>query len=316
MAAVDSVLSSLRTRLPEAGLSEGVQKAWIYWARVFLGRFPERRPESLVGEDLELFLRQLAQKEEFDAAARRLAQDACVFLLGEVLGVHDAALDRIVEGAHQGKTPVLLTPAQVNQLLDELSGSHWLIASLVYGAGLRLLECVRLRVRDLKNNRVVVCDASGRACRETVLPGRVREAMRLHLEQLKLQHIRELADGFGGAQLPLGMRAPASTSRAWVWQFLFPGPYLSEPTRRAAPALRAHTPEMEVRQAIEHAARLAGLPAAVSANTLRNSFAAHLLQRGVALADVERLLGVEPRSRQPDARDVQPAPQRSRAAAC
>jgi site-specific recombinase XerD len=291
------LLVSMRSRLSERRLSDRVEKAWLYWARGLLMAHPDRAPESINADDVRGYVHSLADGRYKSKAAQWQVTQACVFLLRNVAGVDDPELDALLEAARPARKPSILSPPEVQSLLAELSGTSWLMASLSYGAGLRLMECVRLRVRDLKGNRIVVCDISGRASRETVLPERVRETMAAHLEQLKLQHIRELADGFGGVQLPLAMRASASMSRSWSWQFLFPGPYMQGSAGPGSGALRGHITEPEIRQAIEQAARMAGLEKPVAENTLRNSFAAHLLQRGVALCDVEKLLGINDQER-------------------
>ncbi|AKS40953.1 tyrosine-type recombinase/integrase [Wenzhouxiangella marina] len=292
---INALIVRMRSKLGERELSPRVLKAWLYWARCLLMANTDRAPEDLDSEDIRRFVDQLHRRRPLNPPTRRQLLEACVFLLREVLGSSDEGLPSLLEFGEQDRQPVILSPAEVQALLEQLDGTDWLVASLVYGAGLRLLECLRLRVQDLKPDRIRVCDASGRPSRETVLPDRVRGPIRAHIEALKLQHIRELADGFGGVQLPLGMRAPTSMNKSWSWQFLFPGPYSQDPSRRERMALRGHCLEAEVIEAIERAARQAGIERPVSANTLRNSFAAHLLQRGVAVTDVEKLLGLEPR---------------------
>lgn len=287
-----SLISRMQARLDGEEMSENVRKAWLYWARQFL-EFNLNRPVDALGEsDVEAFLAALDQRRQLSAGARRQAFKAVRFLLDHVLVLSLDGLDAIAERLQRESGPLLLTPSQVQQLLGCLTGSDWLLASLVYGSGLRLMECVRLRIRDLEPDRILVRDTNGRLLRETLLPARVRDPIRAHQEELKLRHIRELAEGYGGAQLPAGLRAAPATARSWMWQFLFPGPYMGEPGRPDGPVLRCHLPEPEGRQIIESAARQAGIGGSVSAATLRNSFAAHLLKRGVAVGDVERLLGI------------------------
>jgi len=291
------LLVSMRSRLSERRLSDRVEKAWLYWARGLLLAHPDRAADSITADEVRAYAQSVANGRYKSKAARWQVVQACIFLLRDVAGAEDPELEALLKAARPARKPSILAPPEVQSLLAELSGTSWLMASLSYGAGLRLMECVRLRVRDLKGNRIVVCDLNGRASRETVLPERAREAMAAHLEQLKMQHIRELADGFGRVQLPLAMRASTSMSRSWSWQFLFPGPYMQGSAGPDGSALRGHVTEPEIRQAIEQAARMAGLEKPVAENTLRNSFAAHLLQRGVALCDVEKLLGINEQER-------------------
>ncbi|MEN1728114.1 MAG: tyrosine-type recombinase/integrase [Pseudomonadota bacterium] len=289
----------MRSKLGELELSERVEKAWLYWGRGLLESYPDRAPVTLTATEVKSYARDLVQRKQSSEAAERQIIKACVFLLRSVLGAPDPGLKELLLSARKKRKPAILSPGQVQALLAQMRGSSWMMASLSYGAGLRLMECVRLRVRDLKGNRIVVCDANGRTLRETVMPERAREPMRAHLEQLKMQHIRELADGFGGVQMPVGMRVGESAGRSWTWQYLFPGPYMKDSGAGKGQTLRGHITEPELRQAIEQAARMAGIEQPVSENTLRNSFAAHLLRRGVALCDVEKLLGVGSEERGP-----------------
>lgn len=294
---IRQLLLSMRTRLGERGLGEKVEKAWLYWARDFLLAHPDRNPGQLGADDIQRHVESRARARQVSQAVQHQMIRACVFMLRDVLGSDSPELAMLWQSTRSTPQPVILAPGQVQALLAELDGPSWLMASLSYGAGLRLRECVRLRVRDIKDHRIVVCDASGRVLRETVLPERVRDPLRAHLEGLKIRHIRELADGFGGVQLPLNSAVPAASGRSWAWQFLFPGPYMSDSGGPDAQALRTHTSPTEIRQAIEQAARMAEIDRPMSENILRNSFAAHLLQRGVDMTDVERLLGVGPGDR-------------------
>lgn len=287
----------MRSKLADLGLGERVEKAWLYWARGFLLAHPDRDPTQLRAGDIQSYVESLARARQSGPEVQRQITRACVFLLRDVLDSSSPELTMLWQSARSRVRPVILTPSEVQALLNELDGASWLMASLSYGAGLRLMECVQLRIRDLRDRRIIVRDSNGRMTRETVLPDRVRDSVRAHLEALKLQHIRELADGFGGVKLPLNANMPASANRSWAWQFLFPGPYMSETSGRGATTLRSHVSPAEIRQAIEQAARMAALDRPVSENTLRNSFAAHLLQRGVAISDVEKLLGVSSSAR-------------------
>jgi site-specific recombinase XerD len=301
-AEIRQLLLAMRNRLGEQGLGEKVEKAWLYWARDFLLSHQDRKPEQLDAADVRSHVRARAQARRVSQAVEHQMTRACVFMLRNVVGSGSPELTLLWQSTQSPPRPVILSPGQVQSLLEHLDGEIRLMASLSYSAGLRIRECVRLRVRDIKDHRIVVCDSMGRPARETVLPERVRDPLRSHLEKLKIRHIRELADGFGGVQLPLNSGVPSSACRSWAWQFLFPGPYMGESGGGDERALRTHTRSIELRQAIEQAARMAELDQPMSEKILRNSFAAHLLQRGVALADVEKLLGVGPGDRSRRAR--------------
>jgi integrase len=287
-----TLIGQMRISLDGRDYSENVQKAWLYWARSLLLFHESKSPDNLTLDDVEAFLKHLDSRRQMTAASRRQALKAIEFLLVDVLSLDIPGLKTLVEHCERSVRPVILSPAEVQRILACLKDAEWLMASLIYGAGLRLMECARLRVRDLEGSRIIVRDPTGRFNRETVLPERVREPLKMHLEALKLQHIRELADGFGAVQLPPGIKAALSTSRSWAWQFVFPGPYLAGQSKYDQDCRRTHVSDVDIRHAIESAARKAGIERPVSGNMLRNSFAAHLIQRGVAVEDVERLLGV------------------------
>lgn len=287
-----TLVGRLRELLDDQEISDNVKKAWLYWARSFLLFHSDLAPEAIEVGQVDAFLKHLEIERRASPASQRQALEAIRCLLEDVLEQDLPGLASLIDDRLRQTGPTVLTPGEVQQMLACLQGSDWLMASLVYGSGLRLMECVRLRVRDIEGERIVVRDRNGRFQRDTILPLRVRDPLRAHLEDRKLEHIRELADGYGAAQLPGAGLASSSIARSWVWQFLFPGPYLSSSRDSQAPCWRTHHPEPEARHAIEAAARKAGLNIRVTGNTLRNSFALHLIERGVAGADVERLLGV------------------------
>ena len=287
-----TLIGRMRAHLEGRDVSDNIQKAWLYWARSLLLFHEGRSLETLQVEDIRAFLNHLDSCRRLTPASRRQAMMAVECLLTEVMDLEVPGLREMVERTRRRDRPVVLTPHQVQQLLSHLHGEYWLMASLVYGAGLRLKECVRLRVRDLEADRIVIRESNGRFNRESVLPKRVREPLREHMEELKLQHIRELADGLGSARLPPRIKPVMATSRSWAWQFVFPGPYDTAAGGHESDRPRDHIADSDLADAIERAARKAGIDQAITANTLRNSFATHLIQRGVAVTDVERLLGI------------------------
>jgi integrase len=263
----------------------------LYWARSLLLFHEMKDAETLTAGDVEVFLEHLAGHHQASPVSLHQAALASEFLLVQVQQRQVDGLQNLVVRTRQRAGPVILSPQEIQRILGCLSGPYWLIGSLVYGAGLRLMECVRLRIRDIGGDRILVRDANGRFGRETVLPERVRDPLKAHLEELKIIHIRELAEGYGNVQLPAGLRASGSLQRSWMWQFVFPGTYVTEVSAREKISLKAHLPEPRAHQAITAAAEKAGIEHKVSGSTLRNSFAAHLISRGVAVGDVERLLG-------------------------
>lgn len=288
-----TLVGQMRAVLDQRDISDNVKKAWLYWARSLLLFHGDQAPESLCCDEIESFLKHLEVDRRISPASLRQAVQAIRCLVDEVLQLETEEIDALLASRLRRTSPTVLSPREVQLLLGSLDGTDWLIASLIYGAGLRLMECVRLRVVDIEAERILVRDRNGLFKRETVLPVRVRDPLRAHLEDRKLQHIRELADGQGAAQLPASVPFSPAMARSWSNQFVFPGPVVAPSPRDPDFSWRLHYPEPEARHAIEAAGRKAGLQVQVTGNTLRNSFALHLVERGVNPAEVERLLGID-----------------------
>jgi integron integrase len=218
---------------------------------------------------------------------------ALLFLHRDVLGGDIGWIDKIVPAKRSTRLPVVLTPSEVRAVLGDLKGTSWLMASLVYGTGLRLMECCRLRVKDMDFERreVVVRDGKGRKDRVTMLPDSLKEALRAHLVRVKVQHVRELAGGTGAVALPgaLERKYPAA-AREWGWQWVFPAARFYA-DRETGELKRHHRHESVLQRDVKEATRKAWITKPASCHTLRHSFATHLLESGTDIRTIQELLG-------------------------
>jgi integron integrase len=252
-----------------------------------------QHPLRLGPVQVQDFLTHLAVDRSVASSTQNQAKSALLFLYREVLGVQLPWLDEIVGAKQPQRLPVVLTPSEARALLAELSGTTGLVASLLYGTGLRLIEALRLRVKDVEFERreLVVRDGKGAKDRVTVLPENLVLPLQAHISRVRAQHQRDLSAGRGDAWLPdaLAVKYP-NASRAWGWQWVFPSSRQSIDPRTGAEH-RHHLYENTVQKSVAGAARRAGIVKPCSPHVLRHSFATHLLQAGYDIRTVQELLG-------------------------
>ena len=287
------LLDQLREELRVRHLSLRTEDAYVDWARRFILFHGKRHPQEMGAAEVSAFLGHLAVERHVSASTQNQAKAALLFLYRVGLGVDLPWLDQVVQAKRSPRVPVVLTPGEVRTLLEQMEGTMALVAHLLYGTGMRLMEGLRLRVKDVEFHRheVIVRDGKGGKDRVTMLPDRVAPALRAHLERVRALHVQDLAEGFGEVFLPDALDVKFKTAaRAWGWQWVFPSAQRSMDPRSGR-TRRHHLQPESVQKAVRLAARAAELVKPVSPHVLRHSFATHLLLAGQDIRTVQELLG-------------------------
>jgi integron integrase len=283
----------IRGTLRAGHYSHLTERAYISWIRRFVDFHRGRDPAELGADEVRAYLTHLAVDRKVAPPTQNQALNALLFLYRRVLGIELAWIDDVVRAKKSARLPVVLTKDEVQATLAELQGVYWLIASLLYGSGLRLMECLRLRVKDLDfdQRQIVVRSGKGGKDRVTVLPNSVVAPLRVHLARRREQHQHRLARGGGEVYLPYALdRKYPNAGRSWPWQFVF-GANMDVFLRDLGRAVGWHLHEKSVQRAVQSALRRAGIEKPASCHTLRHSFATHLLQRGQDIRTIQELLG-------------------------
>lgn len=286
---LDQVRHALRVR----HYSYRTEQAYVGWTRRFIIFHRKRHPAQMGQPEIERFLTGLAVDQRVAASTQNQALAALLFLYREVLRCEVGWLETLVRAKRPQRVPVVLTRGEVEAVFAQLTGLMWTMGMLLYGAGLRLMECDRLRVKDLDFERreIAVRDGKGGKDRVTMLPACVVGPLHEHLTAVRALHRRDLAAGFGRVMLPDGLaRKYANADREWSWQWVFPASKLSTDPRVGV-RRRHHLHETVLQRAVHVAARAAGLAKRVGPHTLRHSFATHLLEAGYDIRTVQELLG-------------------------
>ena len=287
------LLERLRNRVRLKHYSIRTEYVYVDWARRFILFHRKRHPKEMGAPEIEAFLTHLAVDRKVSASTQNQAKSALLFLYKEVLGIDLPWLDGIESAKASRRLPVVLTPREARLLLNELSGTMGLVVGLLYGTGMRLLEGLRLRVKDIEFERreVVVRDGKGGKDRVTVLPENLIVPLRQQLVSAKRLHEQDLAEGLGAVWLPNALAVKyRNAPKAWGWQYVFPSPVRSIDPRGGA-ARRHHIYPESVQRAVREAARRARIAKPVSPHALRHSFATHMLQAGYDIRTVQELLG-------------------------
>lgn len=287
------LLDEVRVALRRRHYSRRTEEAYVAWMRRYIAFHGLRHPRDLGEAAITDFLSYLAAKERVSAATQNQALNALLFLYRRVLGRDLGALGDTVRARTPGRLPVVLSRDEVRAVLGELSGVFCLIGLLLYGSGLRLLECLELRVKDVDPGRrqIIVRRGKGQKDRAVPLPEAVRARLPDHMRHVRRVFEADRQAGLGGVTLPDGLdRKFPNASREWGWQFLFPaGRVCRDP--RWGPPTRFHLHETAVQREVTAAARRAGLAKRVTCHTFRHSFATHLLEDGYDIRTVQELLG-------------------------
>jgi integron integrase len=270
------------------------EQSYVAWVRRFVFFHGKRHPKDLGAKEVIAFLSHLAVEERVSATTQNQALSALVFLYRHVLDRELEGLGAAARASQRRSLPVVLSRDEVRAVLGQLHGTKKLQATLLYGAGLRLMECLRLRVKDLDLGRsqLSVRQGKGRQDRISTLPQRLRDPLVRHLERVGDLHRRDLAHGYAGVPLPDALaRKYPNASREWCWQWVFPAARLTRDPRSGRGMLRYHLHPTVLQRSVKEAARLAGITKRVTCHTFRHSFATHLLEDGADIRTVQELLG-------------------------
>ncbi len=287
------LLDQVRQQIRLRNYSIRTERVYAEWIKRFIRFHAYRHPAEMGAAEIETYLSHLAVKRDVSASTQNQALAALLFLYKQVLKQELPWLDNVVRAKRPQHMPVVLTRDEVQRVLARLSGVPWLVASLLYGAGLRLTEALRLRVKDVEFSRreILVRDGKGQKDRVTVLPGTVIAVLQEHLLKVKRLHERDLAEGFGRANLPYALaRKYPNAAAEWGWQFVFPSVNRSEDPRGAG-TFRHHIHEKTIQRHMREAVRQAGIIKPATPHTLRHCFATHLLEAGQDIRTVQELLG-------------------------
>ena len=287
------LLDQVRGKIRIKHYSLRTEQTYLDWIKRFIRHFGKKHPKDMGAVEVEAFLTHLAVAGNVAASTQNKAKSALLFLYREVLEITLPWLDNVTQARTPKRLPVVLTRAEVWSLLERLEGTHWLIASLLYGTGLRLMEGLRLRVKDVEFSRgeILVRDGKGFKDRVTMLPAKLAPRLEAHLEKVHALHQRDLASGYGEVYLPYALdRKYPTAGREWMWQYIFPSATLSVDPR-SGKTRRHHLQDQAVQRALKQAVRDAGVNKPATPHTLRHSFATHLLEGGYDIRTVQELLG-------------------------
>lgn len=287
------LLDQVRQRLRVKHYSMRTEQAYVGWIRRFILANGKRHPRDMGEREVEAFLTLLATKGNVAAGTQNQALSALLFLYREVLKLELPWMENVVRAKRPRRIPVVLSREEVTRLLSALDGQLWLMAALLYGTGMRLMECIRLRVKDVDFGRgeIVVRDGKGGKDRRVPLPLRLREPLQAAIERACLLHAPDLVDGLGEVWLPHALaRKYPNAARETGWQYVFPSPQRSVDPR-SGKMRRHHVDDSVLQRAVRAARKLAMIDKPATCHTLRHSFATHLLEAGHDIRTVQELLG-------------------------
>ncbi len=287
------LLKRMRSEIRRRHYSIRTERTYDDWIRRFLSFHKLKAPREIGSAGIRDYLSYLAETRKVAASTQNQALNAISFLYKSVLEYDPGKFGDFSHAKRPARVPEVLTPSEVDTLLEAMEGVHALMAGLLYGAGLRLMECVRLRVKDVRfeEMQIVVRDGKGQKDRVTVLPERFREALERQLVAVRTRFDADRAQNLAGAYIwPALERKYPNAGKEWPWQYVFPSERLSVDPRSSV-VRRHHISENGLQRALKAAVRQTGLPHVVSCHTLRHSFATHLLQDGADIRTVQDLLG-------------------------
>lgn len=288
-----SLMEVVRSRIRAKHYSLRTEQAYLGWIRQFILANGRRHPRQLGGAEVEAFLTRLATERNVAASTQNQALSALLFLYREVLRVDLPWMASILRAKRPRRLPTVLSVDEARKLLSMMDGRTWLMASLLYGTGMRLMECLRLRVKDVDfaRNEILIRNGKGSKDRRTMLPRALEEPLRREIQRARVLHAQDLAEGLGETPLPdaLSRKYPGA-GREFGWQFVFPADRRSVDPRGGG-LHRHHVDDAVLARALKVARAQAGIQKLLSAHTLRHSFATHLLEAGYDIRTIQELLG-------------------------
>ncbi len=286
---LDRIRMAVRTR----HYSRRTEEAYVAWARRYILFHNKKHPSAMRSEEINAFLTHLAVEKNVAASTQNQALSAILFLYKEVLQENVGWITDLVRAAKPKRLPVVFAREEVARLLGRMTGVDRLVAELLYGSGLRVIEAVRLRVKDLdlRKGELTVRDGKGQKDRITMLAGSIGEKLTVHLAAMKKLHEQDVAAGMGSVYLPDALeRKYPGAARAWAWQYAFPAQRISVDPRSGA-RRRHHHDERQVQRSFAAALKATKIPRAGGVHSLRHSFATHLLEDGYDIRTIQELLG-------------------------
>ncbi len=287
------LLDQVRDVIRKKHYSIRTEQAYVDWARRYILFHKKHHPKDMGEKEIAQFISHLATDRKVASSTQNQALNAIVFLYKRVLNIELGNFGHMERAKKPEKLPTVMARTEVNQVLSSKSGINQLMAKLLYGCGLRLMECVRLRVKDIdfEQNHIIVRNGKGMKDRSTMLPEQLKPLLLEHREGVRILHKQDLKNRLGEAYLPFALeRKYPNAAKEWGWQYLFPSEKISKDPR-CGKMRRHHVSESALQRAVQKAARKADLTKHVSPHTFRHSFATHLLEGGYDIRTVQELLG-------------------------
>ena len=287
------LLDQVKTIIRRKHYSIRTEQAYVKWIREYILFHGKRHPNEMGEKEITDFLSSLACSRHVAASTQNQALNAIVFLYKHVLNKELGDFGLIEKAKRPKKLPTVLSKGEVQRLMKDMNGVAGLAIRLLYGTGMRLMECIRLRVKDIdfERGQVVIREGKGAKDRATMLPESLIEDLKDHLAKVRIIHDSDLADGCGEVYLPNALEKKyPNAPREWGWQYVFPATKISKDPR-SDKMRRHHMDESNLQKVIKRAAKKTGIAKRVSPHTFRHSFATHLLENGYDIRTVQELLG-------------------------
>lgn len=290
---MSQLLDQVRDQIRLLHYSIRTEEAYINWIRRFIIFNGKRHPNEMGAVEISKFLSYLAKERKISASTQNQALSALLFLYREVLDKSIDWIDDIERAKRPQRLPVVLTKDEAKAVLNHLRGELWIMANLLYGSGMRLMEAVRLRVKDVdfEEKQIIVREGKGNKDCVTMLPKKIIVPLQQHLERVKAIHEMDIREGYGRVYLPYALaRKYSNANREWCWQYVFPAQKRSVDPRNGQ-VQRHHISETVLQKAVKSAIKRAGINKPASCHTLRHSFATRLLEKGYDIRTIQELLG-------------------------